>query len=322
MSFVLLCILCGEIQLASGMDVPARGRQLSKKRVEKAGPNGHIPPMTMHMTPTESGATYQRIARAVRFLAEHYREQPSLEVAASSAALSPHHFQRLFTRYVGISPKAFVAALTLDRAKAALEDGASVLDASFEAGLSGPSRLHDLCLKVEAMTPGEYGRGGEGLAIAYGFHPSPFGTAVVMATERGLCGLAFADDGDEETVLADMKAHWRQARFQCDTSRTSSMARRIFEDGGDVSLHLTGTPWQTKVWQALLRIPPGRFDTYGNIAKRLGAPTAARAVGAAVGRNPIAWLIPCHRVLRGDGDLGGYHWGTTRKRIFLALEAA
>jgi AraC family transcriptional regulator, regulatory protein of adaptative response / methylated-DNA-[protein]-cysteine methyltransferase len=282
----------------------------------------HFVRMTMHMNPSETGATYLRIARAIRYLAEHYREQPSLEDAASAAALSPHHFQRLFTRYVGISPKAFVAALTLDRAKSALDDGASVLDAALEAGLSGPSRLHDLCLKIEAMTPGEYGRGGEGLAIEYGLHPSPFGTAIVVATRRGLCGLAFADEGDEDAVLADTKAHWPRAEFRHAPERAAPMARRIFEEGGDIALHLTGTPWQTKVWQSLLAIPPGRFATYGEIAQRLGAPSAARAVGGAVARNPIAWLIPCHRVLRSGGELGDYHWGPTRKRIFLALEAA
>jgi AraC family transcriptional regulator, regulatory protein of adaptative response / methylated-DNA-[protein]-cysteine methyltransferase len=278
--------------------------------------------MTMQPIDPEAGTTFPRIARAIRYLAQHYREQPSLDEAAAQAALSPHHFQRLFTRYVGISPKAFVGALTLDNAKNMLKDGASVLDAALESGLSGPSRLHDLCLKVEAMTPGEYGRGGEGLVIDHGFHATPFGTAIMMATRRGLCGMAFADEGEEYAVLADMKAHWPRAEFREDAARTAPMARRIFETGGEIPLHLTGTPWQTKVWQALLEIPPGRFDTYGSIAQRLGAPAASRAVGNAVGRNPICWLIPCHRVLRSSGELGGYHWGATRKRVFLALEAA
>jgi AraC family transcriptional regulator of adaptative response/methylated-DNA-[protein]-cysteine methyltransferase len=295
---------------------------LRKKRVEEGAQAGDIPPMTMHTIDTETGTHFRKIARAIRFLSDHYLEQPRLEDAAAAAALSPFHFQRLFSRYVGISPKAFVGALTLDHAKAELQSGASVLEAALDSGLSGPSRLHDLSLKIEAMTPGEFARGGEGVAIDTGFHASPFGTALVMATDKGVCGLAFGDEGDDARILADMKARWPKAQYRENVARTSAMAKQIFERSGELPLHLMGTPWQTKVWQALLSIPSGKFATYGGIAKEIGEARASRAVGAAVGRNPISWLIPCHRVLAADGTLHGYHWGLPRKRAMLAVEAA
>jgi len=278
--------------------------------------------MSEHIT--ESGPDWTRMSRAIRFLSEHYTEQPRLQDAAASVGLSPYHFQRLFTRYVGVSPKAFVGHLTLDRAKTELAGGKSVLEASLDAGLSGPSRLHDLCLKVEAMTPGDYAKGGEGLTVIYGFHPSPFGTAIVMATEKGLCGLAFADEGGEDDQFEDMKVRWPKAKFVEDETRTAKIAKQIFEteEGDTIGLHLLGTPWQIKVWQALLKIPSGGISTYGAIAKKAGNAKASRAVGAAVGRNPISWLIPCHRVLASNGTLGGYHWGPVRKRAMLAYEAA
>ncbi len=272
----------------------------------------------------ESGPNWRRMGRAIRFLAEHYTEQPRLEDAAGSVGLSPYHFQRLFARYVGVSPKAFVGHLTLDRAKAELAVGASVLEASLDAGLSGPSRLHDLCLKVEAMTPGDYASGGAGVAIDYGFHACPFGIALVMATDKGLCGLAFGDEGEEHDLLADMRARWPTADYREAPVRTAKIAQRIFEteQGDEVGLHLLGTPWQIKVWQALLKVPSGRVTTYRDLASNVGNAKASRAIGAAVGRNPISWLIPCHRVLASGGGLHGYHWGLPRKRAMLALEAA
>jgi AraC family transcriptional regulator of adaptative response/methylated-DNA-[protein]-cysteine methyltransferase len=278
--------------------------------------------MTMHMIDSDTGAHYRQIARAIRFLSDNYLGQPRLEEAASVAAMSPFHFQRLFTRHVGISPKAFVGALTLDHAKADLREGASVLDAALDAGLSGPSRLHDLCLKIEAMTPGDYAKSGAGVVIDYGFHPSPFGIALVMATDRGLCGLAFGDEGDDERIFADMQSRWPKALYRENPMRTVAIAQQIFERRGELPLHLMGTPWQTKVWQALLSIPSGKFATYGAVAANVGDAHAARAVGAAVGRNPVSWLIPCHRVLAADGKLHGYHWGLPRKRAMLAVEAA
>jgi AraC family transcriptional regulator of adaptative response/methylated-DNA-[protein]-cysteine methyltransferase len=294
---------------------------------------------------------YARIARAIEYLSENYASQPSLEEAARVACLSPFHFQREFSELAGISPKSFVAALTLEEAKTRLGKGARVLDAALDAGLSGPSRLHDLCLKIEAMTPGEYAKGGAGLAIAYGFYASLFGLALVMATERGLCGLAFGDD--EEAMLADMRSRWPKAHFVQDDGTTSAYAAQIFptpdsppptwgrgpiSDSGAVAgpsvrgggprknnalpIELFGTPWQIKVWQALLAIPEGSVTTYRAVAETVCTARASRAVGAAVGRNPISLLIPCHRVLASSGALTGYHWGVTRKRAMLAFEAA
>ena len=277
----------------------------------------------LSIKPQEDGPDWRRMGRAIRYLSENYQDQPSLDDAASAVGLSPFHFQRLFTRYVGVSPKSFVGHLTLDHAKQELAGGASVLGAALESGLSGPSRLHDLCLKVEAMTPGDYARGGEGIVIDTGFHPSPFGTALVMATGKGVCGLAFCDDGEEPAMLADMRKRWPRATYRENAARTGRIAAQIFDSqAGDLPLHLLGTPWQVKVWEALLAIPPGKVATYRGVAERLAAPKASRAVGTAVGRNPISWLIPCHRVLGSDGKLTGYHWGLTRKRAMLALEAA
>jgi AraC family transcriptional regulator, regulatory protein of adaptative response / methylated-DNA-[protein]-cysteine methyltransferase len=285
----------------------------------------HDPPMSgiIDLKTYEGGPDWRRMGHAIRFLSEHYLEQPSLDDAADAVGLSPFHFQRLFTRYVGVSPKSFVGHLTLDHAKQELSHGASVLDAALEAGLSGPSRLHDLSLKIEAMTPGEYARGGRGVAIEYGFAPCPFGTALVMATAKGVCGLAFGDEGEEETMLADMRARWPKAIYREDAEHARDVVRQIFETiSGELSLHLLGTPWQIKVWEALLAIPAGKVATYRCVAGKLGNDKASRAVGTAVGRNPISWLIPCHRVLGSDGALHGYHWGLTRKRSMLALEAA
>jgi AraC family transcriptional regulator of adaptative response/methylated-DNA-[protein]-cysteine methyltransferase len=270
--------------------------------------------------------TWRKMGRAIRYLSERYQDQPDLEEAASVAGLSPYHFQRLFTRHVGVSPKAFVAHLTLGHAKADLAQGASVLNAALDAGLSGPSRLHDLCLKIEAMTPGDYARGGEGLVIEYGFHDCPFGIALIMATEKGVCGMAFGDEGEEDDMLTDMQRRWPKARYREAVSRTAPITRKIFaadaKKAEEIKLHLLGTPWQIKVWQALLEIPSGTVTTYRNVASQVCTPKASRAVGAAVGRNPISLLIPCHRVLGTDGALHGYHWGLPRKRAMLAVEAA
>jgi AraC family transcriptional regulator, regulatory protein of adaptative response / methylated-DNA-[protein]-cysteine methyltransferase len=280
----------------------------------------------MILDDAEAGRHYRQMGRAIRFLADHYLEQPSLDDAASAAGLSPFHFQRLFTRYVGISPKSFVGHLTLEHAKTELKGGKSVLEAALDAGLSGPSRLHDLALKIEAMTPGEYARGGEGLTIQYGFHPSPFGLALVMTTNKGVCGLGFCDEGEEDDALADMTARWPKADYRLAPERTEALARQIFDADttcdAPIGLHLLGTPWQIKVWEALLAIPEGKLTTYKAIATLMQNEKASRAVGTAVGRNPISYLIPCHRVLGSDGALHGYHWGMSRKRAMLAVEAA
>jgi AraC family transcriptional regulator of adaptative response/methylated-DNA-[protein]-cysteine methyltransferase len=272
----------------------------------------------------ESTRDWRRMGRAIRYLTERYTEQPRLEDAAEVVGLSPFHFQRLFSRYVGVSPKSFVGHLTLEHAKRELAQGASVLDAALDSGLSGSSRLHDLALKIEAMTPGDYAKGGAGLSIDYGFADCPFGRVLVMATDKGVCGLAFGDEGEEDAMLTDMQSRWRKAAFTQNTKRAEQIAKQIFDGDGKsaVGLHLLGTPFQIKVWQALLAIPSGKMVTYKSIASRLGDAKASRAVGTAVGRNPISWIIPCHRVLGTDGALHGYHWGLTRKRAMLAVEAA
>ncbi len=275
--------------------------------------------IAMTRTPNTHG-DMKRMADAIAFLTARYLDQPSLDAAAAAVGLSPFHFQRLFSRHVGVSPKAFVGHLTLDHAKRDLAQGASVLAAALEAGLSGPSRLHDLCLKIEAMTPGDYAKAGAGLIIEYGFALSPFGLAIVAATDKGVCALGFGDE--EEAMFADIGARWPKAEYRRNDARAAKLAGQIFGKREILPLHLMGTPFQIKVWEALLAIPSGTFSSYGAIAEHLHNPAACRAVGAAVGRNPISWLIPCHRVLGASGALTGYHWGMERKRAMLAVEAA
>ena len=271
---------------------------------------------------------YDLVRRAIAFLSVNWEEQPSLERLAGHLGLSPAHTQRLFKRWCGLSPKEFVQAVTIDHARNLLSGSASVLDAAFEVGLSGTGRLHDLFVDHEAMTPGDFKRRGEGLDISYGFHETPFGDALVLATDRGVAGLAFVDEDKGQTraeALADMTSRWPRAAFVEAPERTAAHAARIFEPGRwceeqPVRLVLIGTDFEIRVWQALLRIPMGRAVTYADIARHLGQPTASRAVGSAVGRNPISFVVPCHRVLRGDGQLGGYHWGLTRKRALIGWE--
>lgn len=271
-------------------------------------------------------SNYGAISRALLYLADNFRRQPELAEAAGVAGLSPWHFQREFTRLAGVSPKAFVAHLTLERAKRALEQGRPVLDAALDSGLSGPSRLHDLVLKVEAMTPGKYARRGAGLTVCYGWHESLLGRALLAVTERGLCGLSFAAAGEEKEQLADMTERWPEARFVEDVEATARFARGILDhhapDREPVPVQLFGTPWQIHVWKALLAIPAGSAVAYGALAEKLCSARAARATASAIGRNPVALLIPCHRVITASGALGGYRWGEPRKRALLALEAA
>jgi len=270
---------------------------------------------------------YRRIEKAIEFLAENYHHQPSLDEVARSVNLSEYHFQRLFRRWAGISPKRLVQFLTLEHAKQALEESRSVLDAAYDAGLSSPSRLHDLFVTAEAMTPGEFKAKGAGLEISYGFHPSPFGECLLAVTERGICGLGFVGGGDRKQTLEDFKGRWPAARFQENPEKTRGYIHGIFNaekrNGSHrVKLLLMGTNFQIKVWEALLRIPPGSVVCYEDLARRLGKPSAARAVGSAVGRNPISFLIPCHRAIRKMGITGDYHWGAARKKAILAWEAA
>ena len=273
-----------------------------------------------------AAADYDVVRRAIGHIRGHWREQPEIEAIAEAASVTPTELHHLFRRWAGLTPKAFLQALTLDGARQLLRDSASVLDATYEVGLSGPGRLHDLFVTHEAMSPGEWKTGGEGLTVFFGFHPSPFGSALVMATERGLAGLAFADPGEERTALADMKARWPRAAYVEDSARTAAIARRIFDSSQwqqdkPLRVVLIGTDWEVRVWETLLQIPMGRLTTYSDIASKIHKPAAARAVGAAVGKNPVSFVVPCHRVVGKSGDLTGYHWGITRKRAMLGWEA-
>ncbi|TMJ91063.1 MAG: methylated-DNA--[protein]-cysteine S-methyltransferase [Alphaproteobacteria bacterium] len=273
-----------------------------------------------------AAADYAVVRRAIAFVCEHWRAQPEIDAIAAAAGVSASELHHLFRRWAAITPKDFLQALTLEHARRLLRDSASVLEAAFEVGLSGPGRLHDLFVTHEAMSPGEWKSGGAGLTMSYGFHPSPFGTALVMTTHRGLAGLAFADAGEEEAALADMKGRWLKADIVEDRPRTAALARRIFDTAlwrADQPLRvvLIGTDFEIRVWETLLKIPMGRAMTYSDIATKVGAINAARAVGAAVGKNPLSFVVPCHRVLGKDGALTGYHWGLTRKRAMLGWEA-
>ena len=272
-----------------------------------------------------AAADYAVVRRAIAFVCEHWRAQPEIDAIAAAAGVSASELHHLFRRWAAITPKDFLQALTLEHARRLLRDSASVLEAAFEVGLSGPGRLHDLFVTHEAMSPGEWKSGGAGLTMSYGFHPSPFGTALVMTTPRGLAGLAFADAGEEEAALADMKGRWLKADIVEDRPRTAALARRIFDTAlwrADQPLRvvLIGTDFEIRVWETLLKIPMGRAMT-SDIATKVGAINAARAVVAAVGKNPLSFVVPCHRVLGKDGALTGYHWGLTRKRAMLGWEA-
>lgn len=271
---------------------------------------------------SETPTDYDRMAQAIRFIDSAREEQPSLDEVAAHLGLSPGHFQRLFSRWVGVSPKKYLQYLTLDHARTLLRERHTVLGAAYDSGLSGPGRLHDLFVGWEAMSPGEYAQGGAGLDIRYGHAPSPFGEALLMWTGRGICGLAFTHETGRDASHADMRARWPQAGYLLDKAGAAEAGARVFGGAGQVHLQLIGAPLQIKVWEALLRIPSGHVTTYSDIAARIDNPKAVRAVGTAVGRNPISWLIPCHRALRKSGGLGGYHWGLPVKRAMLAYESA
>lgn len=275
---------------------------------------------------TGSAADYALVSRALRFITEESRRQPEVEAIAEAVQLAPHELTALFRRWAGLTPKAFLQAVTLDHARRLLDDGLPLLDAAFEAGLSGPSRLHDLFVTHEAVSPGEYKSGGEGLDIAFDFVPSPFGLALPMVSPRGLCGLAFCDEGGEVAAFEDMRRRWPRARYTRSPEQIAPLARRIFEPDQwrpdqPLRVFLIGTDFEVRVWETLLGIPLGCATTYGTLAETLDKPKAARAVGSAVGRNPISFVVPCHRVVGKAGALTGYHWGLTRKRAMLGWEA-
>ncbi len=267
---------------------------------------------------------YALIEKALVYLEDHYLDQPSLDEIAEHIGLSEFHFQRLFTRWVGISPKRFLQFLTREHAKMLLDREVSVMDTAFLTGLSSPGRLHDLFVKLDAVTPGEYKQRGAGLSIYYGFHPTPFGECMLALTERGLCGMSFVSRGDRDGTLMDLRRRWNSAELIQDPQQTELILDQVFfggsQKGEPLTIYLQGTNFQIKVWEALLRIQPGSLTTYERIAAQIGRPTAARAVGLAVGSNPISYLIPCHRVIRKMGVFGGYRWGAARKKAILGWE--
>ncbi|WP_323778625.1 bifunctional helix-turn-helix domain-containing protein/methylated-DNA--[protein]-cysteine S-methyltransferase [Leisingera sp.] len=275
----------------------------------------------MNIETRENTYHYGVMRRAIELI-DDGGEDLTLEQLAARMDMSPAHFQRLFSAWVGVSPKRYQQYLRLGHAKALLRERFTTLEASHAVGLSGSGRLHDLFLRWEAMSPGEYARKGDGLRIFWGWFDSPFGLALVMGTEKGICGLGFAAETGAEPAMADMRARWPQAEFVEDPSALRPLAEAVFAQKGEAALHMIGAPLQIKVWEALLRIPSGHVTTYSELAQAIGSPKAVRAVGTAVGRNPVSWLIPCHRALRKSGALGGYHWGLPVKRAMLAYEAA
>ncbi|MBM1690537.1 methylated-DNA--[protein]-cysteine S-methyltransferase [Sulfitobacter geojensis] len=273
----------------------------------------------------DDGYHYQVMRRAIELL-DGAEESLTLEQIAEAMGMSPAHFQRLFSRWVGVSPKRYQQYLMLGQAKEMLRDRATTLQAAHEVGLSGTGRLHDMFLRWEAMSPGEFARAGAGLTVNWGWFDSPFGLALVMGTDRGICGLALAAEMGKDAAMQDLVRRWPNATFVEDADRLRPWVLTAFgaeDDTRDKApVYLIGAPFQIKVWEALLRVPSGHVTTYSDIASAIGNPKAVRAVGTAVGRNPVSWLIPCHRALRKSGALGGYHWGLPVKRAMLAFEAA
>jgi AraC family transcriptional regulator of adaptative response/methylated-DNA-[protein]-cysteine methyltransferase len=274
---------------------------------------------------------YERVARLIRYLESNRAAQPGLAELAAYAGLSPFHLHRLFSAWAGITPKDFLQCLTLAHAKAMLRTGAGALDTALAAGLSGPGRLHDLCVSLEAASPGELKSGGAGWNITFGMAPSPFGRCLIAESPRGICQMAFVDD--EASAVAGLRADWPRATFIRDDAAAGKLAARVFgttavpaalrpANGAPLRAFVRGTPFQVRVWRALLQVPGGSLVSYQQLAAAIGRPTAARAVGSAVGQNPIAYLIPCHRVIRQSGLLGCYHWGLDRKRALIAWETA
>jgi len=266
---------------------------------------------------------YARIEQAIRYIETNAQRQPNLQELAAEIGLSEYHFQRLFTRWAGISPKRFLQFLTREHAKELLARSGNLLEATYAAGLSGPGRLHDLFVQTEAVTPGEYKSKGAGVDITYGFHPSPFGECLLALTERGICFLAFVEN-NRSTALDQLRGTWPNARLSESPSRTAPVVERIFSPNHAVPIlvHLRGTNFQIKVWEALLRLQPGDVTSYQALAEQIGLPGAARAIGNAVAHNPLAYLIPCHRVLQKTGHFGNYRYGSSRKKAILGWEMA
>jgi AraC family transcriptional regulator of adaptative response/methylated-DNA-[protein]-cysteine methyltransferase len=274
---------------------------------------------------TQDTINFNRIAEAIDYIKENFKTQPDLDEVAEKIHLSAFHFQRMFTDWAGVSPKKFLQYTSIEHAKNILKEKQSTLsDAAFETGLSGTGRLHDLFIKIEGMTPGEFKNGGESLHINYSFAESPFGNLLIGSTVKGICHIAFADN--EKSALQELKIHFPNAEYKQVVDMMQQNALYIFTQDwkklDQIKLHLKGTGFQIKVWEALLKIPMGELSTYGNIASSLKSPKAARAVGSAVGDNPVAFIIPCHRVIQSSGNIGQYHWGSTRKTAMIGWEAA
>lgn len=269
---------------------------------------------------------YKRIAQIIRFLGERHAEQPDLAALATRAGLSPFHLHRLFSAWAGVTPKNFLQCLTLAHAKELLRDGQNILDAALDSGLSGPGRLHDLCVSLEAASPGELKSGGVGWTIGFGFAESPFGKCLIAESPRGICHLSFVQN--EKSALDGLRRDWPEAKWSRDDSTAATISGQIFcqragsKIGAPLRAFVRGTPFQVRVWRALLQIPPGSITSYGRLAAAIGKPTASRAVGSAIGQNPLAYLIPCHRVIRETGVVGDYHWGPIRKRAMIAWESS
>ncbi|MGH8459285.1 MAG: bifunctional transcriptional activator/DNA repair enzyme AdaA, partial [Nevskiales bacterium] len=272
----------------------------------------------------KAGSDYERIEKAIRYLEKNFRSQPKLADIAAQVGLSEFHFQRLFQRWAGISPKRFLQCLTAGYAEQLLKEAPNLLDAAYDVGLSSPSRLHGLFVNLHAVTPAEWRDGGAGVTIRHGLHDTPFGRCLLALTDKGICHLSFVED-DEKSALDELRGQWPGARLQADAAGTRAVALRIFsrtpEKGTPLHLWVRGTNFQVKVWEALLRIPAGGLVSYGDVAAALGAPQASRAVGSAVAQNHIAYLIPCHRVIRQSGVIGDYRWGAPRKKAILAWES-
>jgi AraC family transcriptional regulator of adaptative response/methylated-DNA-[protein]-cysteine methyltransferase len=267
---------------------------------------------------------FERIEKAILYIQENFKRQPDLDEVARQVHVSPFHFQRMFKEWAGVSPKKFLQYISLGHAKKLLQENHTLADASFETGLSGTGRLHDLFISIESMTPGEYKSGGEGLEINYQFEQTPFGRVIIASTPKGICFLAFVDR--EEKALSGLKENFPNARFRHCGDSIQDQALQVFRTEGNnlrkIKLHLKGTPFQVKVWEALLHIPMGDISTYSKVATFMDLPQASRAVGSAIARNPVAFLIPCHRVIRSTGVIGEYHWGSTRKTAMIGWEAA
>ena len=267
------------------------------------------------------GSDYSRICAAIDYLSAQWREQPALDDVAAEIGLSPAHFHKLFSRWAGISPKEFIQTLTLNHARKLLDASANIFDATYESGLSSPSRLHDLFVTYDALSPGEYKARGAGLSLSYGWAGSPFGEALVISSPRGITGLAFADDGNRQNVFEDMARRLQHAQYAQDDTLAAKWIATIFsKDTAPLNLHLIGTNFEVRVWQQLIRLNPGQATTYSGIANAIKNPKAVRAVGGAVGRNPISFVVPCHRVIGKSGALTGYHWGLTRKKAMIGWE--